>query len=121
MEPPIYYDDQFPHIHLSLEQVDIDEIASIPDWIHYLIQHTAQGFYQIDMDGSHPRLSAIISTLLRTIPKDGRLSYIHIKQIHRTHFLTPHLLNNLIAAVRENINSPNITIQVTYHNRVEYH
>ena len=121
MEPPIYYDDRFPHIRLSLEQVGLNEIASIPDWIDYLVEHAAQGFHQIDINASHPRLSAIISTLLRTIPKDERLSYIHIKQTHRTHFLTPQLLKNLIAAVRENINNPNITIQVTYHNRVEYH
>ena len=119
MNPPVHRDTFFPYVHLSLERIIVDEIDSIPDWITYLTG--LQEYYQIDMDASHPLLPSIISTLLTSIVDNEHLSYIHIKQSKKRHFFTPTLLQPLIHVVRENHKHPNITIQVTYHNRVEYH
>jgi len=119
MSPPIIHDTFFPYVHLSLEKISIDDIHSIADWIAQLTQ--AQDHFQIDMDASHPWLSSILSTLLLCIIDNEYLSYIHIKQSHPRHFLTPDLLQDLIQVVRTNRKNSNITVQVTYRDKVEYH
>lgn len=121
MNPPIFYDAAFPHLHLALNQIHPDTIDSIPQWIAHLTESIPQAFHQIDLDASHPRFPTILSTLLPTLSKDNRLSYIHITQSDEKHLLRPAMLQVLIHAVRDNQNYPNITIQVNCDDCVKYY
>jgi hypothetical protein len=121
MNPPILYDSVFPYLHLSLEDIDVDHVELIPQWIEDLVLRHPQTFHQINVDASHPLVHEIVTRLITCIPNDNRLSYIRIRQSRKTDYLTKSLLQTLMKSVRENENNPNITVHVKKPNKVAYY
>jgi hypothetical protein len=121
MNPPILYDSVYPYLHLSLEDIDVDHVEHIPQWIEDLIMRHPQTFHQINIDASHPLVHEIVTRLITCIPRDNRLAYIRIRQSRKSDYLTRSLLNTLMESVRINDNNQNITVHVKKQNKVAYY
>lgn len=121
MTPPIYYNSVFPYLHLTLDDIDVNDIECIPQWIDQLLQETPQTFHQINLDASHPLIYEIVFHLKECIPTDSRLSYIRVKQSRTSNYLTRPLLNELMSSVKANDNHQNITVQVITKRKVAYY
>jgi len=121
MNPPIQYDSSFPYLHLSLEDIDVDHVELIPQWIEDLVLRHPQTFHQINVDASHPLVHEIVTRLIACIPRDNRLAYIRIRQSRKSDYLTRSLLNTLMESVRANDNNQNITVHVKKQNKISYY
>ena len=107
----IHYTDSFATVQISFDNIKQNEIDNIPTWIHLVNTHEAESStHQININGSHPFVVAILHYVIIAVPSYTKLTYIHIH--HAENPLIDSTIHKLVNAVRQHTNGENITVHI---------
>jgi len=105
------HNDSFITVQFSLDNIKQHEIDKIPTWLHAVNKHEdVKSTHQININGSHPFITAILHHVIAVVPTYTKLSYIHIH--HAENPLIDSTIHKLVQAVRQHPNGENITVHI---------
>ncbi len=105
------HNDSFITVQFSLDNIKQHEIDKIPTWLHAVNKHEdVKSTHQININGSHPFITAILHHVIAAVPTYTKLSYIHIH--HAENPLIDSTIHKLVQAVRQHPNGENITVHI---------
>ena len=105
------HDDSSIAVQFSLDNIKQNEIDNIPTWLAAINKHEdANSTHQLNINGSHPFITAILHHVIAAVPSYTKLSYIHIH--HAENPLIDSTIHKLVHAVRQHPNGENITVHI---------